>query len=60
MEEVVPFGFISHPTKLGNVWTSGSSHFVFLELGQLKSFGKESIKEKEVNWASPTQQCGPP
>jgi hypothetical protein len=39
--------------KLGNVWTSGSSHFVFLEFDQGKSFGKESNKEKDVNWPGP-------
>jgi hypothetical protein len=59
MEEVVPFGFICRPAKLGDVWTSGSLHFVFLEIDQLKSFGKKSIKEKEVNGAWPTQLCGP-
>jgi hypothetical protein len=60
MEEVVSFGFTCHPAKLGNVWRSRSSQFIFLELDQLKSFEKESIKEKEVNWAWPTQLSGPP
>jgi hypothetical protein len=57
---VVTFEFIFHLAMLGNVWISGSLHFVFLEFDKLKSFGKESNKEKEVNWAWPTQLCGPP
>jgi hypothetical protein len=59
MRKVVPFEFSYYHEMLGNDWTLGSSHFVFLDFDQSKSFGNESNKDKEVNWAWATSQCSP-
>jgi hypothetical protein len=53
MRKVVHYIQIYPFAKIGNFWTSGCSHFVFLKFDQLKSLDKNRIKEKKSTRPGP-------